>query len=57
MPKAAGLEIKPGEKVYWNAAGGVITKTDTDALCGRCHEYAAPGDIDVKVELENGAGL
>lgn len=57
MPKEAGLEIKPGEKVYWNAAGGIITKTGTDTLCGRCHEYSDPDDADVKVELENGAGL
>src|SRR3990172_11539390 len=50
MPKEVGLEVKPGEKVYWNAAGGIITKTDTDVLCGRCHEYSDPDDTEVKVE-------
>lgn len=51
MPKQAALAISLFDKVYWDAANGVITKTNTDTLCGYCVEAAAAADDTVVIML------
>jgi len=48
FPKEAPLVINPGDKVYWDAAAGKITKTAAgNTYCGVCVEAAASADTTV----------
>lgn len=50
--KEEGLEIGQGEKVYWNATGGVMTKTSaSNTLAGYAAYTAKTTDVTVKVKL------
>ncbi|MBI5189945.1 MAG: DUF2190 family protein [Nitrospirae bacterium] len=58
FPKKAALAVDPGDKVYWDADPGEITKTALDGvLCGLCHSAAAADDTTVDVEFMAAAAL
>lgn len=54
LPKNAGLAISAFDKVYFNAAGGYFTKTNTDVPAGHAMLAALAGDATVRVRLEPG---
>jgi predicted RecA/RadA family phage recombinase len=48
FPKVAGTAFAPGDKCYWDAAAGNITKvTSGNTLCGMCLEAAALADTTI----------
>ena len=52
LPKAAGVAITQGAKVYWNAgAGNVTTTASGNTLFGVAAVAAASGDANVSVLL------
>lgn len=51
LPKAAGLAIAQGDKVYWDATNKVVTKTNTDKPLGFAFNAALAGDAKVDVSL------
>jgi predicted RecA/RadA family phage recombinase len=58
MPKEAALAISLFDKVYWDAANGVINKTAAgNTLCGYCVEAAAAADDTVVIMLIPSAAI
>jgi hypothetical protein len=48
FPKVAGTAFAPGDKCYWDAGAGNITKvTPGNTLCGMCLEDAALADTTI----------
>jgi predicted RecA/RadA family phage recombinase len=52
MPKVAGTAFDPGDKCYWDAAAGNITKvTGGNTLCGICLEAELAGATTIVIML------
>lgn len=57
LPKKANLEIVQGDKVWWDATPGEVTKTAADGTyCGIAVATAAGAATTVKVRLSSAEG-
>jgi len=52
VPKATGVTLDPGDKVYFDVSEGNVTSVSTDnILCGRALAAAASGDTEALIDL------
>lgn len=51
LPKEAPLVIAQGDKLYYNATGNILTKTNTDVFAGYAAEAAVSAATKVKILL------
>ncbi len=52
MPKAATVDIKTGDKLYYNSTNDNIDTTDSGVLVGYATADAAAADAEVYVKLQ-----
>lgn len=53
VPKATGVALAVGAKVYYSDSNGNVSATNTDVFVGKVLEAAASGDTRVVISLHN----
>ena len=52
VPKATGITLEAGDKVYYDGAGAITNVSSGNTLCGRALEAAGSSDEEVEIHLK-----